>query len=85
MAAEQLEVGMLLYEYGEVSDRGHVWTVKSVGKRSARVVCHTGSIVMDASLTSATLPEGWRRINHAALVAHLAEQLAPAPSKQTRA
>lgn len=81
-----LEPGMLLFEppgLEATSGRGHIWTVEKVNKASAYIICHVDrTCTKRARLSAAVLPDGWRTVNHAPLVAHLTEKLASARSAE---
>jgi hypothetical protein len=71
-----LEVGMLLLggkqgKEGEPLDT--VWSVNSVGQRSATLIAHFGSFNAKARLMSNTLPSGWRIVGNKTLARLLAD------------
>lgn len=63
---DTLRIGMLLWE-PPMNDRPQfVWTVKSVGKKSARIICATEGVEMDATLRGNVVPKGWGVIDNRA-------------------
>ena len=82
----QMAPGMLLYEPAGIeheNSRAHVWVVEKVNRASAWVLCYVdGTCSIRARLTQATIPDGWFKLNHDALVAFLAPRHAEAMAER---
>jgi hypothetical protein len=56
-----LEQGMLLLPPADApASESGLWTVSRVGKKSATILQHYGSMMAEARLGTAHLPPGWR-------------------------
>lgn len=75
-AAKSLAVGMLLFEPRDEKHNfpGHVWCVKSIASKSARLVYAADACQVEGTIKQTTIPKGWREIRNAPLWKHLEEK-----------
>lgn len=83
----KLERGMLLLD-PETYSTPHLWTVATVGAKSAKVIAHYGTCWADAKLSTSTVPDGWTVVENTKAAALLArafqgDRAPTSPSRET--